>query len=129
MPFQTLPLAQEPDHIAPDGSEVRPLVQTGSGSMAHFSLPPGAVSVAVAHHHIDELWFFVSGTGSMWRALDGHDQIVAVGPGVSISIPVGTRFQFRADGPEKLVAVGVAMPPWPGSEEAYVVDGIWTPTA
>jgi mannose-6-phosphate isomerase-like protein (cupin superfamily) len=45
--------------------------------------------------------------------------------GVSITIPAGTRFQFRNDGDEALAAVGVSMPPWPGEDEAYPVEGIW----
>jgi mannose-6-phosphate isomerase-like protein (cupin superfamily) len=65
----------------------------------------------------------------MWRALGAESAIVAVGPGVSLTIPPGTRFQFRADGEAPLVAFGVTMPPWPaGGDEAYAVEGIWTPT-
>lgn len=50
-------------------------------------------------------------------------------PGLSLSIPVGTRFQFRADEGAALAAVGVTMPPWPGADEAYEVEGRWEPTA
>lgn len=128
MPFERCALTEEPDHIAPDGSEVRILCQLARGSMAHFSLPGGVVSAAVAHHTVEEIWFFIAGKGRMWRALDGVEEIVDVGPGVSISIPVGAAFQFRADGDETLLAVGVTMPPWPGSQEAYAVEGAWTPS-
>ena len=48
--------------------------------------------------------------------------------GLSLAIPVGTHFQFRADDDVALAAVGVAMPPWPGEDEAYVVEGPWDPT-
>ena len=34
----------------------------------------------------------------------------------------------RSDSDEALVAVGVAMPPWPGEQEAFFVEGPWTPT-
>jgi len=125
MAFDTRQISKDPDAVAPDGSEVRVLCSLSRGSMAHFTLPPGAVSIAVAHHTIEELWFFVSGNGRMWRKLDGLEEIVAVQPGLSLSIPVGTHFQFRCDGDEPLTAVGVAMPPWPGPDEAYVVDGPW----
>jgi mannose-6-phosphate isomerase-like protein (cupin superfamily) len=128
--FETKVLPAEPDVIAPDGSAVRVLVGSDRGSMAHFELAPGAVAVAVRHRTIDELWYFVSGTGQMWRRLDGHDEVVDVGPGVSISLPVGTEFQFRAtataSGP--LRAVGVAFPPWPGDGEAILIEGPWQPT-
>ena len=49
-------------------------------------------------------------------------------PGVSLTIPVGTRFQFRSFGPEPLAAVAVTMPPWPGEGEAMIVTGPWEPT-
>ena len=118
-----------PEVTAPDGSMVRILAATARGSMARFTLPVGAVSVAVAHRTVEELWFFTSGRGRMWRrGPDGAEEITAVGPGMSLSIPVGTRFQFRADGDAPLVAIGVTMPPWPGAEEAYAVDGVWSPT-
>jgi mannose-6-phosphate isomerase-like protein (cupin superfamily) len=47
---------------------------------------------------------------------------------VSISLPTGTQFQFRCDGFEPLVVVGVTMPPWPGAEEAYAIEGPWAAT-
>ena len=115
------------DATAPDGSEVRVLCRTRRGSMAHFTLPAGAVSKAVAHRTVDELWFFLSGHGRMWRRLQGEDQVLEVEPGMSLNIPVGTQFQFRSDG-AALVALGVTMPPWPGEDEAYEVEGLWPPT-
>ena len=93
--------------------------------MAHFSLPPFAVSRPVAHHTVEEVWYFLSGTGRMWRRGGGSEEIVAVGPGVSISLPADTAFQFRSDSDEPLQAVGVTMPPWSGDDEVYAVEGIW----
>ena len=95
--------------------------------MAQFTLPPGAVSKAVAHRSVEELWLVMQGRGRMWRKQGDVENVVALDPGISISIPVGTRFQFRCDGSEALVAVGVTMPPWPGADEAMPVDGPWTP--
>jgi mannose-6-phosphate isomerase-like protein (cupin superfamily) len=96
--------------------------------MAHFTLPPEAVSKAVAHRTIEEVWYFVSGHGLMWRRLGDHEETVEVRPGTSITIPVGTQFQFCSDRHEPLVAVGATLPPWPGEEEAYDVAGPWTAT-
>ncbi len=129
MSFEVRQMRQAPDAIAPDGSEVRLLCQVARGSMAHFTLPPRRVSKAVAHRSIEEVWFFISGHGRMWRRLDDRDDIVAVTSGTSITIPVGTHFQFRCDGDEPLTAVGVTMPPWPGDGEAYEVTGPWAATA
>ena len=126
--FETRVLPAEPTAIAPDGSAVRVLVGLDTGGMAHFELGPGQVVVAVRHRTVGELWYFVQGLGQMWRRLGDHEEIVEVGPGVTISLPVGTEFQFRSTGPEALAAVGVTMPPWPGDGEAVLVDGPWTPT-
>jgi mannose-6-phosphate isomerase-like protein (cupin superfamily) len=123
--FVTRSLNQSPDAVAPDGSEVRILAATGRGSMAHFKLPPGHVSTAVAHRTVDEVWYFIAGQGRMWRKLDGIESIIDVRAGLSISIPVRTHFQFRSDGDDALEAVGVTMPPWPGMDEAYTVPEKW----
>ena len=126
--FITRHLAAQPDAIAPDGSEVRFLAATQLGSMAQFSLPAGKISTAVCHRTVEELWYFTSGSGRLWRKANNAEQTIDVHPGVSISIPVGTHFQFFCDSLEPLQAVGVTMPPWPGMDEAYVVHGIWQPT-
>ena len=129
MVFRTRQISGIPDAIAPDGSEVRLLCQTERGSMAQFALPPKAVSRAVAHRTVEEVWCCVSGHGRMWRRLGDQDEITELGPGTSVSLPVGTHFQFRCDGDQPLVAIGVTMPTWPGNAEAYAVEGCWEPTA
>jgi mannose-6-phosphate isomerase-like protein (cupin superfamily) len=124
--MQTQRLPAEPDATAPDGSEVRILVRLAGGSLAHFSLPPGRVSRAVRHRTVEELWYFVGGRGEMWRRdAAGHESVVTVEAGVSLDIPLGTSFQFRSTGEEPLAAVGTTMPPWPGDDEADLVEGIW----
>jgi mannose-6-phosphate isomerase-like protein (cupin superfamily) len=126
--FSTKRLPVERDYIAPDGSDVRILLGLGGGGMAHFELAPGQTSVAVAHHTVEEIWYFLSGRGRMWRKLGDQEEVVPVDPGVCLTIPVGTHFQFRSFGYEPLAALAVAMPPWPGEGEAYQVEGKWTPT-
>jgi mannose-6-phosphate isomerase-like protein (cupin superfamily) len=121
-----LPVA--PDDVAPDGSDVRILLRLEGGSMAHFELPPGQTSVAVAHRTIKEIWYFVNGRGEMWRKLGDQELVVPVESGVCLTIPVGTHFQFRSFGYEPLAAIAITMPPWPGAGEAYAVKGKWTPT-
>ena len=97
--------------------------------MAHFRLPPGGVSRAVRHRSVEELWYFATGRGEMWRKHGDDEEVLAVHAGLSLDIPVGTSFQFRAAADTPLEAVGVTMPPWPGAEEAEFVGGIWEPTA
>jgi mannose-6-phosphate isomerase-like protein (cupin superfamily) len=128
MPWETKRLPARPDVVAPDGSDVRILPGLAGGTMAHFELAPGETSVAVVHRTVEEIWFFVGGRGEMWRAHDEREEVVEVEPGIALTIPVGTRFQFRALGSEPLAAVGVTMPPWPGPDEAVTVDGRWPPT-
>ena len=121
-------LPARPDVVAPDGSNVRILLGLGRGALAHFELGAGQTAVAVAHRTVEELWYFLSGRGEMWRRLGGREEVVEVGPGVCISIPVGTEFQLRAADGEPLAAVGATMPPWPGEGEAMLVEGPWEPT-
>lgn len=121
-----LPVAR--DTIAPDGSDVRNLLGLERGSMAHFELAPGQTSVAEAHRTVEEIWYFLSGRGEMWRKLGDQETVEPVDPGVCITIPVGAHFQWRSFGYEPLGALGVTMPPWPGEGEAYQVEGKWEST-
>jgi mannose-6-phosphate isomerase-like protein (cupin superfamily) len=118
-------LPAAPDTTAPDGSAVRVLLRLAGGSLAHFELAAGQVSRAVAHRRVDEIWYIVHGQGEMWRAQDSREETVPLAPGTCLSIPAGTRFQFRCAGPGPLAAVAVTMPPWPGDDEAYQVSGPW----
>ncbi len=126
--FQTARLPAAADAMAPDGCEVRLLARVGGGSMAHFTLPDGAVSTAVVHRTVDEIWYFLSGRGELWRGDADREEVVPVQSGVCVTIAQGTRFQVRALGDGPLVAVAVTLPPWPGEDEARVVDGRWLPT-
>ena len=125
MKFETKSLPDAADITAPDGSNVRLLLSLRGGSMAHFELAPLGVSRAVAHKSVEEIWYFLDGEGEMWRKLDGYEEIVDVSQGVCITIPVGTHFQFRSLGKSSLKAIAITMPPWPGENEAYFVNGKW----
>jgi mannose-6-phosphate isomerase-like protein (cupin superfamily) len=121
-----LPAAR--DVVAPDGSDVRILLGLSGGGMAHFELAPGQTSRAVSHRTVEEIWFILGGRGEMWRRQGERESILALTRGVCLTIPLGTRFQFRSFGPEPLAALAVTMPPWPGEGEAIPVDGNWPPT-
>jgi mannose-6-phosphate isomerase-like protein (cupin superfamily) len=122
--FATGYLPQAPDATAPDGSQVRVLLSLAGGSMAHFALVPGQVSQAVVHRTVEEIWYVLAGSGEMWREQGGREEMVVLTPGTCLTIPLGTRFQFRCTG-SRLEAVAVTMPPWPGEGEALLVDGPW----
>ena len=53
--FMTTRLPVAPTHRAPDGSDVRVLLNARGGGMAHFELGPGLTSRAVAHRTVDEI--------------------------------------------------------------------------
>ena len=126
--FQTKPLPPDRDDVAPDGSDVRILLQVRGGGLAHFELEAGQTSVAIRHRSVEEIWYFLSGRGEMWRESGDDEQVVAVSTGVCITIPFGTAFQFRASGEESLAAIGATIPRWPGPGEALIVSGPWEPT-
>src|SRR4030095_13100697 len=126
--FETKQLPSHRNAVAPDGSDVRILLSLKGGGMAHFELAPHQVSKAVTHRTVEEIWYFLSGRGQMWRKQGERSEIVDVYPGVSLTVPLGTQCQFRNIGSESLAAVGVTMPPWPGEGEAIAVDGPWTPS-
>lgn len=126
--FATLKLPATPTVNAPDGSDVRVLLGLSSGSMAHFELAAGAVSHAVTHRTVEEIWFIVAGRGEMWRRQGDHEDAVLLEPGVCLTIPLGTHFQFRASPLEKVAAIAITMPPWPGEGEAVLVRGPWEAT-
>ena len=125
--FSAKRLPVERDVVATDGCDVRILLGLEGGTMAHFELPPGQTSTAVTHRTVEEIWFFLSGRGEMWREQDGRQEVVAVESGVCLTIPRGTRFQLRSLGDQVLAALAVTMPRWPGEGEAVPVEGRWDP--
>ncbi len=126
--FESMRLPAERTSTAPDGSDVRVLLGLAGGGMAHFELASGQTSKAVTHRTVEEIWYFLTGRGDMWREQDGVSEVIEVSAGVCLTIPLRTRFQFRSVGDEALSAIGVTMPPWPGDSEAIVIDGPWQPT-
>jgi len=127
--FDTKLLPAERDVVAPDGSDVRILLGLAGGGMAHFELAPGQTAGAVTHRTVEEIWYVLRGEGEMWRRQGSRETIETLRPGVCLTIPLGTHFQFRAAGDEPLSAVAITMPPWPGEDEAIAVEGPWEPSA
>ncbi|GLZ09041.1 hypothetical protein Acsp03_65070 [Actinomadura sp. NBRC 104412] len=126
-PFATARVDQAPKVTAPDGSTVRPLcVLPGAASFARFELRPGQTAKAVSHATVEEIWFVTDGAGEMWRSQDGREEITTLEPGVCLTIPLGTTFQFRA-GEQGLGVVAATVPPWPvdSPDEATVRPGRW----
>lgn len=123
--FVTLSLKKDYDVIAPDGSEIRLLPITENGSMVHVTLNAWQVSLPIAHKTVEEIWYVLSGKGEIWRKFGEKEKVTTLRPGCSLTIPVGTHFQFRNTDDAPLEIILVTMPPWPGDDEAYVVAGPW----
>ena len=123
--MDTRNLPREHTVLAPDGSEIRELVSVRGGSMVHCTLPPGAVSMAVKHLTVEEVWYVTQGRGKLWRRNECGELLVDLEPGLSIGIEIGTHFQFRNTSSEDLCLVIVTMPPWPGEHEAVRVEDYW----
>jgi len=125
MAWETHALPAAYDLLAPDGSEIRLLGRVEGGSMVHCTVRPGQTTQAVKHKTVEELWLCTAGAGELWRANDDGEQVVRLRAGTAVTIPLGTRFQFRATGPTALELVIATIPPWPGADEAVAVDGTW----
>jgi mannose-6-phosphate isomerase-like protein (cupin superfamily) len=123
-------LQSERSYLAPDGSEIRLLLdlEGEKGGLAHCVLPTGDVSVAQRHKTVGEIWYFVQGLGQVWRKSAGEvqkEETVDVSPGRCLTIEPGEHFQFRNTGAEPLTLIIATIPSWPGSDEAEEVEGCW----
>ena len=49
-------------------------IQLDNGTVAHFELAPGRVSLAVVHRTVEEIWYIVGGRGEMWREQGGRER-------------------------------------------------------
>jgi mannose-6-phosphate isomerase-like protein (cupin superfamily) len=113
------------DALAPDSSEIRVLGRVRGASMAHGTLPPGGISLAVIHRTVEEIWYVLDGHAEIWREQDGREEVIQAAAGTSITIPAGTRFQFRTVGASPFRFIMCTIPPWPGEDEAIRVPDHW----
>ena len=127
--MQTRSFPAAPEGRSPAGAEIRYLMEGETGAMIHSTVPPGQVNRATVHATVSEFWHVLSGEGRIWRRDATDEATVLLRPGVSIDIPVGTAFQYRCDGVDPLEFICISMPPWPGNDEATVIEGPWAPTA
>jgi mannose-6-phosphate isomerase-like protein (cupin superfamily) len=123
--FETRTLPKNPDTLAPDGAKVRLLGALEGGSFAHFELPASAISLAVKHCSVEEIWFVLEGRGRIWRRGATQESIDDIAGGDCLTVPLGVEFQYRASNETPLTFVAVTMPPWPGAQEAVFVEGPW----
>ena len=116
----------DPDAIAPDGSEIRLLIDdrhaARSASLVEVTLPAGEVSKPLWHRTVEEIWYILEGSGQVWRCPPtSAPETVApltVSLGDALTIPTGWRFQFSANPDAPLRFLCHTSPPWPGEDEA-----------
>ena len=123
--FETKQLPEDYDYLAPDSSEIRLLPTMNCGGLCHCKLPAGSTSKAVKHKTVEEIWFFTSGVGEVWRKQGAQEEVVKVKEGTALTMPIGAHFQFRNTGEGPLCFLITTMPPWPGENEAVKVEDYW----
>jgi len=126
--FATRRIAEAPDAIAPDGSEVRLLGSSRNGSMASFRLQrkPCREPSPIAPSRRSGTSLAEPGACGASSAI--AEEIVEVAAGVSITIPTGAHFQFplrrrRAARGGRRDDAALA-----GLRGSYAVAGKWQPT-
>lgn len=84
-------------------------------SLAEATLAPGAMTQAHLHPHTEEIYYILSGTGSM--AIENERRQVAVGDG--IAIPSGQRHQIRNTGTCDLVFLCCCVPAYTDADTEF----------
>lgn len=125
--METKKLKKKFDCLAPDGSEIRLMPILERGSMAHCTLNCGETSKATYNKTVEEIWYVLEGKGEIWRKTSAGEETTELSSETAIILPVKTHFQFRNIGDKKLKIIIVTMPPWPGENEAALVEGPWNP--
>ena len=123
--MQTRQTPAEMDIRAPDGSEIRLLLNMHRGGICHCTLQPNTTSIAGVHKTIEEIWYCIQGQGQVWRKDGEYASVVDISPGMCLTIPTHTHFQFRNTGNVPLCIIIMTMPPWPGPQEWVEVAGYW----
>lgn len=122
---QETPLSEEYDYLSPSGFEIRLVRSENGGGLAHCTLPPGAVSRAIQHESVEELWCFIQGEGQVWHKLGNHEEVMDVKAGTNLSIPAGARFQLRNTAHQPLCFIVSPIPGRPDKKEVVRVEDYW----
>jgi mannose-6-phosphate isomerase-like protein (cupin superfamily) len=119
----------DPDDIAPDGIEIRHLVNQPQGarhlSMAEGSLKPGQRSRKLYHATYEEIWYFMQGMGvfRLHHPAVAEEEAIVVGSGDAILVPPRHGFWLENTGGEDLLFLLCGSPPWGTGTEVH----LWPP--
>jgi mannose-6-phosphate isomerase-like protein (cupin superfamily) len=121
----------EPDHVAPDGVEIRNLVDEPQGaqklSVAEGLVKCGQRSDKVYHTSYEEIWYFLQGRGvfHLHRPGAAEEEATAVQPGDAVLVPPLHGFWAENIGEQNLVFLLCGSPPWGEGQEVLP----WPPAA
>jgi mannose-6-phosphate isomerase-like protein (cupin superfamily) len=118
--------APTPDATAPDGVEIRYLVDELQGAQK-LSLAEGAVgqnqrSHKVYHTTYEEIWYFLQGEGIFHLHAPGAsaEETTSVGPGDALLVPPAYGFWVVNTGTDELVFLLAGSPPWGSGQEVQL---------
>jgi mannose-6-phosphate isomerase-like protein (cupin superfamily) len=112
--------------VADDGTKLEFLLQTPRGNNYLCKLGPRFVTNAAIAVDVEEIWFFLEGSGVFWLKVDNTEHFFDFGPGTSIYVPQGASLQVRNDTDAQVLAHVTTMPPWPGQSAARLTRGPWS---
>ncbi len=120
----------KPNAIAPDGSEIRFLINADNGatksSLVEVVLGSDQLTRPVRHQTVEETWYVLNGTGKIWRCPPNTEPAIVpamtVCSGDSLVIPIGWTFQFQAGPNGTLQFLCHTTPSWPGDDEAVLAE-------
>ncbi len=117
--------AAAPDAIAPDGIEIRALIDEPQGarklSICEGSLKPNERSLKVYHTLYEEIWYFLRGAGVFHLHAPGRadEEAIPVAEGDAIHIPPRHGFWVENTGEGDLVFLLCGAPPWGNGQEVH----------
>ncbi len=125
---QTSTLKSDEDRVSPYGSEIRLLPTMKGGDLCHCKLPEGKTWSPVARRRVEEIWYLLEGGDEHQRKSSVAEDVVRVGPRMSLTFSPHTALQFRNTGTVPLGILIAIMPPCPGPRSAERAVGPWLPT-
>ena len=117
-----------PDARSPAGAEIRYLIEGEAGGMIHSTVPAGQVNRAAVHATVERVLGCLTGQGQLWRGDRTGEDDIAEGRGFHRH-PSRDRTPVSLRRTDPLLFLCITMPPWPGDQEATIIEGPWTPTA
>ncbi len=128
MPLARHVLADEPDAVSPGGgAEIRHILTSPRGDLTHAVCQQGQIAPTHLLPELDEGYFVLAGSGSIWRRDENRESSTALYPGRFVWMPAGMQFQYRADG-QSLIFLVAVLPSWRPDLFHTVDAGPWAPS-